>query len=315
MTRPLSLALVQAPTQPDNDLDAFAARLEHLARFHANTRLFVYPEFHLAGTGEADPAEAEARVQELAEPLDGPRGRTLAQLAGDLGIWLVPGSFYERGADGRIYNTTAAYSPQGKQVASYRKVFPWRPYETIAQGSGFVVFDIEGAGRVGLSICYDAWFPEVSRHLAWMGAELILNVVQTPTADREQEMVLARANAIVNQVFVASVNAAYPDGAGRSLLVDPQGRVRMSSDSSESRVLTDFVDLDEVTNVRTYGTGGVTRPWAQFDGIEEGIELPLYSGRIDPAAWRIPSTPGAEDITATKAADTTANKVNEGSRS
>ncbi|MCM3487114.1 carbon-nitrogen hydrolase family protein [Kocuria rosea] len=311
MTRPLSLALVQAPTQPDNDIAAFSTRLEQLARFHTNTRLFVYPEFHLTGLGDGDPAEAEAMIEDLAEPVDGPRGRTLAQLAGDLGIWLVPGSFYERGADGRIYNTTVVYSPHGDLVASYRKVFPWRPYETIAQGSGFVVFDIEGTGRVGLSICYDAWFPEVSRHLAWMGAELILNVVQTPTADREQEMVLARANAIVNQVFVASVNAAYPDGAGRSLLVDPQGRVRMSSESSESRVLTDFVDLDEVTNVRTYGTGGVTRPWAQFDGIDEGIELPLYNGRIDPAAWRIQSTPGAEHITATKATDVSANKVNE----
>ncbi len=72
--------------------------------------------------------------------------------------------------------------------------------------------DLAGIGRVGLNICYDAWFPEVSRQLAWMGAEVILNVVKTTAPDRRQELVLAKANAIVNQVFVVSVNCAGPAG-------------------------------------------------------------------------------------------------------
>src|SRR3954447_16688415 len=208
MTRPLSLALVQAPTAPTDDIGAFASHLEQLTRLHTDTHLFVHPELHLTGLGEATPDETQERIEVLAQPLDGPRDRALAELAGDLGRWLGPRSFYERGADGSIYNTTAAYSPEGRRVASYRKVFPWRPYETVAAGSEFVVFDMAGFGRVGLSICYDAWFPESSRHLAWMGAELILNLVQTPTSDRAQEITIAKANAIVNQVFVASLNAA-----------------------------------------------------------------------------------------------------------
>jgi predicted amidohydrolase len=178
---------------------------------------------------------------------------------------------------------------EGRQVAAYRKVFPWRPYEKIAAGSEFVVFDMPGHGRVGLSICYDAWFPEAARHLAWMGAELILNVVKTPTADRVQEVVIARANAIMNQVFVASVNAASPDGLGRSLLVDPQGTVRLEADGSGPMVLSDVIDLDEVVNVRKYGTASVTRPWQQFAAGDESLELPLYSGRITPSVWA--STP------------------------
>jgi predicted amidohydrolase len=106
-------------------------------------------------------------------------------------------------------------------AASYRKVFPWRPYER--WGGSFVVADMAGFGRVGLSICYDSWFPEVARHLAWMGAEVILNPTLTPTADRAQELVLARAQAITNQVYVVGVNAAAPTARGRSLLVDPKG--------------------------------------------------------------------------------------------
>jgi len=294
MTRPLSLALVQAPTAPTDDIGAFASHLEQLTRLHTDTHLFVHPELHLTGLGEAAPDETQERIEALAQPLDGPRDRALAELAGDLGRWLVPGSFYERGADGSIYNTTAAYSPAGRRVASYRKVFPWRPYETVAAGSEFVVFDMDGFGRVGLSICYDAWFPESSRHLAWMGAELILNLVQTPTSDRAQEITIAKANAIVNQVFVASLNAAAPNGLGRSLLVDPQGRVRVESGSSESAVLTDVIDLDEVAAVRRYGTGGVTRPWQQYEGEESTLELPLYNGRIASSRWT-PSSPTGEE--------------------
>ena len=285
MSRPLPLALVQAPGLSGNDVSAFGSDLELLTRVHSRARLFVYPELHLNDMGDADPDDVPGMVEAMAQPLDGPTGTALAQMAGDLNVWLVPGSFYERGADGRIYNTAVAYSPQGRCVAAYRKIFPWRPYERVAAGSEFVVFDMDGVGRVGLSICYDAWFPESSRHLAWMGAELILNVVQTPTSDRVQEVTIARANAIVNQVFVASVNAAAPEGLGRSLLVDPQGRIRVESETAESRVLTDVIDLDEVTNVRHYGTGGVTRPWAQFDEFQDALNLPLYSGRLDPTRW------------------------------
>ena len=288
MTRPLSLALVQAPAAPASDMGAFAAHLERLTASHPDTHLYVFPELHVAeaAASGAVPSDPIERIEALAQPLDGPLDRRLAQLAGDLGIWLIPGSFYERGGDGRVYNTATAYSPQGRRVASYRKIFPWRPYEKVASGSEFVVFDMDGHGRVGLSICYDAWFPETSRQLAWMGAELIVNVVQTPTSDRAQEVTIAAANAIVNQVFVASVNAAAPQGVGRSLLVDPQGRARVESPSSEAAVLTDVIDLDEVQAVRRFGTAGVTRPWRQFDGdAEVSIELPLYDGRISSSRW------------------------------
>jgi predicted amidohydrolase len=290
MTRPLPLALVQAVAPPGADLSVFAKNLEGLTRLHDNTRLFVYPELHLSP--EEAIATGETTLEAAAEPLDGPRDTVLAELAGDLRVWLIPGSFYERGDDGKVYNTTAVYSPEGRRVASYRKIFPWRPYETVTAGSEFVVFEMTGFGRVGLSICYDAWFPESTRHLAWMGAEVVVNMVKTPTADRAQEVVIARANAIVNQVFMASVNAAMPDGLGRSLLVDPQGRVRVDADDSSPGVLSDVIDLDEVGVVRQYGTASVTRPWSQYATDAAPLELPLYGGRIDPATWESSATGG-----------------------
>ena len=261
-------------------LAEFVSSVQSLLRSFPQTRLLVYPELHLFGH-----APTHAELNASAEPLDGPRVRRLAELAADLGVWLVPGSVCERGPQGQLFNTALAFSPQGKLAASYRKIFPWRPYEPFDPGDRFVVFDIPGVGRAGLSICYDAWFPEVTRHLAWLGAEVVLNLVKTTTCDRAQEVVLARANAIVNQVFVVSVNCAGPVGTGQSLIADPEGLVRAAAVGSERTVLTDVLDLEHVTRVRRYGTAGLTRPWSQFQPGDAPLELPLYGGQLAPERW------------------------------
>ncbi|MDA8434666.1 MAG: carbon-nitrogen hydrolase family protein [Actinomycetales bacterium] len=287
MSRALPVTMAQAAPHPiDAPLDGFARDVTDLVHSFPQTRLAVYPELHLFGADE-DPRTKNARLDDSAEPLDGPRCRMLAELAGDLGVWLVPGSVCERGADGLLYNTAVVFSPEGELVASYRKIFPWRPYEPYQPGDRFVVVDLPGHGRLGLSICYDAWFPEVTRQLAWMGAEVVLNLVKTTTVDRAQELVLTRANAIVNQVFVVSVNCAGPVGMGQSLVVDPEGAVRVAAPSENPVVLTDVLDLDHVVRTRTYGTAGLNRMWAQFSDGDAPIELPLYQGRIDPKLWHV----------------------------
>jgi len=285
MTSPLGLALVQAPAHPAGETSSFLAEVERLHRDRPAAQLIAYPELHLCGPQAGAAAHDVPSPEELAEPMDGRRDKDLATLAGDLGIWLVPGSVYELGDDGRVYNTAPVYSPEGRRVAAYRKIFPWRPYETCTPGSDFAVVDLGEHGRVGLSICYDAWFPEHARHLAWMGADLILNLVQTPTVDREQEVVLARANAITNQVFVASVNGAAPTALGRTMLVDPEGHVLSAAPSNENLVMTSVVDLGRAATVRRYGTAGLNRLWDQFRPEDQVLDLPAYSGKLDPRSW------------------------------
>jgi len=287
MSRPLPLAIVQAPGRRPDDLKSFARHVEQVSRAFPQARLLVYPELHLATDDVGDRAAADDEIYSSAEPVrNGPRHDALSQLAGDLNVWLCPGSVCELGDDGRVYNTAVVYSPEGRLVASYRKVFPWRPHEQCSPGKQFVVFDMTGHGRVGLSVCYDSWFPESTRHLAWMGAELVLNVVKTSTVDREQELVISRANAIVNQVYVLSVNAASPSGVGRSVLIDPEGRVLAQSSSETAAVLTAVIDLDAVPMVRRFGTAGVSRMWDQMLPDDEPLPLPLYEGRIEPGRWR-----------------------------
>ena len=83
-------------------------------------------------------------------------------------------------------------------------MFPWRPAERYDPGNKFDVVHT-GELNLGLSIYYDAWLAASTRQLAWSSAEVILNVVKTTTPERQQELILAQANAIVNQVlFLAS---------------------------------------------------------------------------------------------------------------
>lgn len=282
----LSVALAQyAPIAGSDPVGQLHRQAAEILSDSPGLTMIVFPEIHLCG--DADTAtDANAWLRDAAEPLDGPRLRALGRVAADLGVWLIPGSVPECGDGGRIYNTQVVLDPQGKLDTSYRKVFPWRPYETWSSGHEFSVFDIPGVGRGGLSICYDAWFPESTRSVAWMGAEFVVNVVKTIGPDRRQERVLACANAIVNQVFMLSVNAAGPVGAGGSIVSDPEGAVIGDLPGAEPGLIRLEIDLDEVTRVREVGTEGFNRMWSQMAVDDPRIDLPIYQGHIDPARWK-----------------------------
>jgi formamidase len=85
---------------------------------------------------------------------------------------------------------------------------------------------------------------------------------------------MARANAIFNQIYVVSLNAGSPAGLGRSVIVDPEGLVRLQAGDGEE-VLTDVLDLDAVTRVRKFGTAGVSRIWEQ---AKRSLEPPFALG-------------------------------------
>jgi formamidase len=78
---------------------------------------------------------------------------------------------------------------------------------------------------------------------------------------------------------VVSLNAAAPAGVGRSVVVDPEGRVRVAGGSAEE-MITDVLDLDAVERVRRFGTAGVSRMWEQAVRQGPGVELPMYGASI-----------------------------------
>src|SRR4051795_9435150 len=217
--RSLFVAALQTagvPGDPQATLAQFERNVHALRETFEGLELVVAPELHLMALPPLL-EENGASPLDLAIDIPGDLTEQLGALARETGLWLVPGSVYERTGGGAANtagvlspaggppaagapNTAVGLSPAGELVASYRKCFPWQPYETTQPGTRTVCFDIDGVGRFGLAICHDGAFPEVFRSLAWHGAEAIFQVTLTDTSDRDMETVVVRANAYMNQV-------------------------------------------------------------------------------------------------------------------
>ena len=281
----LTVGLAQrAPLRGPNVIADFRADVEATLTHLPELQMLVYPELHLQSVDHLPEADQAASLEAMAVSLDDPYVAEIGAVASELNIWLCPGSIGEKDHLGGYYNTQLLFSPAGELVSSYRKMFPWRPYEPHQPGSEFVTAPVDGHGVLGLSNCYDAWFPEHSRHLAWMGSDAIVNIVKTTSQDRDQELVLARANAIVNQVYMLSVNCAEPVGRGHSIAVDPEGLILGQAGQGEDTIVV-RVDPARIQRVRAVGTAGTNRVWSQFNADDAPIPLPLYGGSLDPARW------------------------------
>lgn len=190
------------------------------------------------------------------------------------GIWLVPGSMFIKGEDGLIRNTSFVINPDGEVVAQYSKMFPFRPYEAgIEAGKEFCVFDVPGVGRFGLSICYDIWFPETTRQMTALGAEVLLHPVLTGTTDREAEISIARATAAQFQCYVVDVNGLGAGGVGRSLVVDPTATILHQSAGQEDMFPIE-IDFDMVRRQRETGLKGLGQVLKSFR--DRSADFPVY---------------------------------------
>ncbi len=276
MARLLGIAAVQmepVANDPAASVAKIGALTAEIARSFPWVQLVMFHELAASGAVPFAPTETPDAWRQTAQPIPGPLTDQLCAIARQTGKWLVPGSLYELDA-GRIYNTALAISPAGAIVARYRKLFPWLPFEDgTTAGDEFCVFDIPDVGRFGLCICYDQWFPEVARTLTWLGAEVILQPTMTPTSDRALELVVSQATAIFNQCYFVGLNGLSPLGGGRSLIVDPDGRVLQQA-GDHATILTEVLDLDHVTRTREFGTLGLTQSLKQLR--DSGRQFPIY---------------------------------------
>jgi predicted amidohydrolase len=199
------------------------------------------------------------------------------------GIWLIPGSMFERTEQGTIRNTSVVINPQGEIVAKYSKLFPFRPYEAgIEAGTEFCVFDVPEIGRFGLSICYDIWFPETTRHLTSQGVEVLLHPVLTGTTDREAEISIAKATAAQFQCYVFGVNGLGAGGVGRSVVVDPSSMVLHQSAGQEDMFPIE-IDLDLVRRQRETGMKGLGQVLKSFR--DRSASFPVYDPKSGADAY------------------------------
>ncbi len=208
-----------------------------------------------------------------AQTLPGEAEAAFCAMAAHHGVWLIPGSLFERREDG-IFNTAPVIDPAGNVVARYRKMFPFTPYEIgIRPGNDFCVFDVPDVGRFGVSICYDMWFPETTRQLACLGAEVILHPTMTDTIDRDAELAIARASATVNQCYFFDVNGVGDGGTGRSIIIDPAGSVLYEAGRGPEMAPIE-IDLDRVRRERARGVRGLGQTLKSFR--DRPVDFPVY---------------------------------------
>ena len=198
-----------------------------------------------------------------AQEVPGVFEQQMQAMAKKYGIWLLPGSIFEKKED-KIYNTASVINPQGEVVTRYRKMFPFFPYEVgVSAGHEFCVFDVPEVGKFGVSICYDMWFPETVRTLAVMGAEVILHPTMTGTIDRDIELSIARAMATVNQCYFFDVNGLESGGSGRSVVCGPDGRVIYEAGSTEE-IIPIELNISRVRRSRELGVLRLGQPLKSF---------------------------------------------------
>lgn len=208
-----------------------------------------------------------------AQEMPGPAEEAFCQMAAKHQIWLLPGSMFES-KDGLIYNTASVIAPDGHVVGRYRKMFPFLPYEEhVTSGKEFLVFDVPGVGRFGVSICYDMWFPETSRTLATMGAEVILHPTMTDTIDRDVELSIARATAVTNQCYFFDINGVGEGGVGHSIIVGPAGYVIHKAGGGEEMIPVE-INLDRVRREREVGIRSLGQPLKSFR--DRPVDFPVY---------------------------------------
>jgi predicted amidohydrolase len=249
----IRVAAVQLTATADVARNAATADRLVRAAADAGATLVVLPEKWVAlGPGEVLKANAQ--------PIDGPAMTWAREIARELGIDLVAGSFSERvGGQERLSNTSAHIGPDGEVRAVYRKVhmFDVEVDGTVyresdhEQGGGELVV----SGDIGMSVCYDLRFPELYRALAVAGARiLVVPAAFTLATTREHWEPLLRARAIENQCFVIAANqigehAPGLRSGGRSMIVDPWGVVLATAPDTETFVTADL-DLDRQSDIR-----------------------------------------------------------------
>jgi predicted amidohydrolase len=235
------------------NLEAIRGRLEIAARQGA--RLAIFPECILSGYGFRSKGEALPH----AEPAPGPSTDALAADCRRLGVWAVVG-LLERDGD-RFFNSAALIGPS-RIAATYRKIhLPCLGVDRFASPGDrpFAVHDLGGL-RLGINICYDCGFPESSRILALLGADLIALPTNWPPEAYRNPRFVVQTRALENHVYYAAVNRIGEERGfrfiGQTRIADCFGDILTASDGDEDTILYATVDSARARNKRIVNVPG-----------------------------------------------------------
>jgi predicted amidohydrolase len=216
--------------------------------------LVIFPELSLTGYVVRD------QIYELAETIPGPSTKVMENIARKTKAHIVFGmpELSEK-TQATIYNAAVLVGPEGL-IGKYRKMY--LPTHSVFEekryfrpGYQAAVFDTE-LGKIGLIICYDIFFPEVSRLTRLKGAQLIVCISASPAVRRAFFETLTVARAIENTAFLAFVNlVGIEDGLqfwGGSRIVGPNGKVLVQAKYDDEDLVMCDVDYADIRSLETF---------------------------------------------------------------
>ena len=195
MKQKIKLALCQiAPKRENKQANLAKIQEQALKAKAAGADLAIFPEMCLTGYVLQD------QVYGLAEPIPGPSVAKVEEIAKKTGLHIIFGmpELSEK-TQATVYNTAVLVGPNGF-IGKYRKMY--LPTHSVFEEKRYFRAGYEPAafqtelGNIGLTICYDVFFPEVFRMPRLKGAQLIVCISASPAVRRSYFEVLTAARAL-----------------------------------------------------------------------------------------------------------------------
>jgi len=255
MREKFMVALAQISCKPEDKKQNLRKIEGAIARAEEKgASLVILPELSLTGYVVRD------QIYELAEEIPGPSTRIIERIARKTGIHIIFGMPEKsKKTQATLHNTAVLVGPKGF-IGKYRKMY--LPTHSVFEEKRYFrpgyeasVFDTD-LGKIGLLICYDIYFPEVTRLARLEGAQLTVCISASPAVRRSFFEILTAARAVENTTFLAFVNlVGVEDGLqfwGGSRLVGPNGRVLAQAKYDEEDLVMCEVDYTDIRPLETF---------------------------------------------------------------
>ena len=211
------------------------------AKTEHNADLVLFPELSNTGYIKDRDKYFGRDFIKCAEKIPGPTTEALSEQAKRFGVYVIVGIAEQHPEiPGMLYNSAALIGPNGDLIGVHHKMhIPGEEKHYFMAGSTCDVYKTD-IGNIGITICYDGQFPELTRLLALKGAEILCMLWNMPSFSNPPELLdhITAVRAAENRMYAVSCNRIGADGEidffGHSVISDPVGNFLAKAEKEET---------------------------------------------------------------------------------
>lgn len=244
------IAVAQINLEPGNKSKTIETISQYVEKASKkNVELIVFPEM-------CDTGYDMSIVSEESSSRDDNTYQRISMLSKKHNINIAIGLSDKRGSD--IFNTLSVFGKDGNIISQYDKIHlftgdPVREQDILSFGKNVVTFTLNNF-TIGLQVCYDIRFPELSRKIILNGANLLVISAAWPKVRKEHWTSILKTRAIENQCYIAASNRTGTDAgisfAGNSMIISPLGEILESLSDDDENFIFANIDIQEVMETR-----------------------------------------------------------------